>query len=53
MAELAPFPLLTEALQSLFKVGTVNTEAVFEGGLRDMVEGMRTRLAAKGTGRGR
>jgi TetR/AcrR family tetracycline transcriptional repressor len=53
MAEVAPFPLLTEALQPLFKMGTINTEEVFEGGLQDMVEGMKVRLAAKGIDRGR
>ena len=48
MAEVAAFPLLSEALVPLFKTGTINTEAVFEGGLSYMVEGMKRSLAAKG-----
>lgn len=47
MADIAPFPLLTEALQSLFKKGTINTEEVFESGLRYMVDGMQKSLAEK------
>jgi len=47
MADIAPFPLLMQALQSLFKVGTINTEEVFENGLRYMVDGMQASLAAK------
>lgn len=47
MAEVAPFPLLTEALQSLVTVGTINTEKVFEGGLRYMVDGMQASLRTK------
>ncbi|QDZ10347.1 TetR/AcrR family transcriptional regulator C-terminal domain-containing protein [Devosia ginsengisoli] len=48
MAEVAAFPLLSEALVPLFKTGTINTEAVFEGGLSYMVEGMKLSLVAKG-----
>ncbi|KRA42556.1 TetR/AcrR family transcriptional regulator C-terminal domain-containing protein [Devosia sp. Root635] len=47
MAEVAAFPLLSEALVPLFKTGTINTEAVFEGGLRYMVEGMKRSLAER------
>ena len=47
-AELAPFPILAEAFQSLEKDGSINTEQAFERGLRYMVEGMRLSLAAKG-----
>jgi TetR/AcrR family tetracycline transcriptional repressor len=47
MAEVAPFPLLSEALQSLVNQGTINTEEVFEAGLKYMVDGMRLGLAAK------
>ena len=50
MAEVAPYPLLSEALQTLVSLGTVNTEAVFESGLRDMVEGMQVRLRGKTSG---
>ncbi|SEQ38483.1 transcriptional regulator, TetR family [Devosia sp. YR412] len=47
-AEVAPFPVLAEALKSLVQVGTINTEAVFERGLRYMVDGMQASLRAKG-----
>ena len=47
MAEVAPYPLLSEALQSLVNLGTINTEQVFESGLTDMVEGMQVRLRGK------
>ena len=50
MAEVAPFPLLSEALQGLFTGGTINTEQVFESGLRDLVEGMQVRLREKAGG---
>ena len=46
-AELAPFPILAEAFQSLEKDGSINTEQAFERGLRYMVEGMKLSLAAK------
>ena len=45
MAEVGPFPLLSEALKSLVRVRTINTEAVFERGLRYMVDGMQSDLA--------
>ena len=44
MQEVAPFPLLSAALKPLLATGTINTEAVFEGGLAYMVEGMRQGL---------
>ena len=47
MNELAPFPLLQEALQSLSQFGTINTEDVFEQGLRYLVEGMRQSLLGR------
>ena len=47
-AELAPFPILAEAFQSLEKDGSINTEQAFERGLRYMVEGMKLSLSAKG-----
>lgn len=47
-AELAAFPILAEAFESLVNAGTINTEKAFESGLGDMVEGTRARLAAKG-----
>ncbi len=46
-AELAPFPILAEAFQSLEQDGSINTEQAFERGLRYMVEGMKLSLAAK------
>ena len=47
LAIVAPYPLLSEALQILINMGTINTEEVFESGLRDMVEGMKVRLREK------
>ena len=47
MAEVAPYPLLSEALRSLVNLGTINTEQVFESGLTDMVEGLQVRLRGK------
>jgi len=47
MAEVAPYPLLSEALRSLVNLGTINTEQVFESGLTDIVEGMQVRLRGK------
>ena len=47
MAELAPFPLLSTALKPLLATGTINTEAVFEGGLAYMIDGMRQSLAGR------
>lgn len=50
MAELAPFPLLTQALGTFTTVGTVNTEAVFEEGLKYLVDGIREKLRLKQAG---
>jgi len=47
MAELAPFPLLANALESFPTVGTVNTEAVFENGLSYLLAGMKEKLREK------
>jgi len=47
MAEVAPYPLLSEALRRLVNLGTINTEQVFESGLTDIVEGMQVRLRGK------
>ena len=47
-AELASFPILAEAFQSLEQDGSINTEQAFERGLRYMVEGMKLSLSAKG-----
>jgi TetR/AcrR family tetracycline transcriptional repressor len=47
MDEVTPYPILAEALKPLLKVGTINTEAVFEAGLGYMLAGMRDALAAK------
>jgi len=47
MAEIAPFPILTEALRPLFKAGTVNTEAAFEAGLAYIIDGARQSLLRK------
>ena len=49
MDEVAPFPLLSAALKPLIGNGggSINTEAVFEGGLAYMVAGMRETLAAR------
>lgn len=43
-AELAPFPLLSRAVGPLLKAGTINSEAVFEGGLAYLVAGFRASL---------
>lgn len=45
--EIAPFPILSEALTSLVGAGTINTERAFEGGLRYMVDGMQASLRTK------
>jgi TetR/AcrR family tetracycline transcriptional repressor len=49
-AEVAGFPLLSEALDSYATLGTVNTEETFESGLSYLVDGMRQKLRAKSTG---
>ncbi|MEJ8308177.1 TetR/AcrR family transcriptional regulator C-terminal domain-containing protein [Agrobacterium larrymoorei] len=46
-AELGPFPLLSEALETFRQVGTVNTEAVFESGLGYLVAGLKEALRQK------
>lgn len=50
VAELAPFPLLAQALETFHSVGTVNTEAVFESGLSYLLAGMQEKLRAKQVG---
>ena len=45
MDEVAPFPILSEALKPLMAGGTINTVGVFESGLRYMIDGMRQSLA--------
>jgi len=47
MDEVAPFPILSKALEPLIEGGTINTESVFEGGLAYMLAGMRASLAAQ------
>ena len=47
VAELVPFPLLAKALETFHRVGTVNTEAVFESGLSYLLAGMQEKLRAK------
>lgn len=47
-AELAAFPLLSEAFEALVNRGTVNTEKAFESGLHYMIEGMQATLRTKG-----
>lgn len=49
-AEVAPFPLLAKALEPFQTEGTVNTEAVFESGLRYLIAGMEGRLREKRAG---
>lgn len=47
MAEIAAYPLLSEALRPLISAGTVNTEAAFEAGLSYLIAGAREALAKK------
>jgi len=47
MDEVAPFPILSQALKPLIARGTINTIGVFEGGLSYMIDGMRQSLARK------
>ncbi len=49
-ADVAPFPLLAQALEPFQTEGTVNTEAVFESGLRYLIAGMEERLREKRAG---
>lgn len=46
-AELAPFPIMAQAINTLVKDGTINTDRPFETGLGFLVDGMRASLAAK------
>ncbi len=46
--ELRDFPIPAEAVRSLEKEGTINTEQAFERGLGYLIDGMRASLAAKG-----
>ena len=45
--EVAPFPLLSAALEPLTREGTINTERAFEAGLGYMVAGIRASLAGR------
>lgn len=47
MEAVAQFPLLANALRPLFALGTINTEAAFEGGLGYMIAGIRGSLAGR------
>jgi len=47
LAEVAPFPILSEVLKPLLDGGSINTEGVFEGGLAYLVEGARQSLMRK------
>jgi len=49
-AEIAPFPLLAQALENFDSVGTVNTEAMFESGLNYLLAGIEEKLRAKRAG---
>jgi TetR/AcrR family tetracycline transcriptional repressor len=46
-AELAAYPLLNEAIGPLVRAGSINSEAVFEGGLGYLVAGFRASLGRK------
>ena len=47
LAEVAPYPILTEVLKPLLDGGSINTVGVFEGGLKYMVDGARLSLEAR------
>jgi TetR/AcrR family tetracycline transcriptional repressor len=47
LAEVAAFPVLSEALKPLLASGTINTESVFERGLGYMIAGIRASLSRK------
>ena len=47
MVEIAPFPLLSQALVPLMAVGTINTEGIFEAGLSYLIAGVRLTLAQR------
>jgi TetR/AcrR family transcriptional regulator, tetracycline repressor protein len=49
--ELAPFPLLSEAIKPMIEGGAINTETVFERGLSYMVAGIKASVEAKTIGR--
>jgi TetR/AcrR family tetracycline transcriptional repressor len=50
LAEVAAFPVLSEALKPLLGAGTINTESVFERGLGYMIAGIRASLPQKTSG---
>lgn len=45
LAEIAPFPILSEALKPLIAGGAINTDTAFEAGLTYFVDGVRQSLA--------
>lgn len=47
LAEVAPYPILTEVLKPLLDGGSINTVGVFEAGLAYLVDGARQSLARK------
>jgi TetR/AcrR family tetracycline transcriptional repressor len=47
MTEIAPFPVLAEAVGPLLANGSINTESIFEGGLTYMIDGIRAQLAGQ------
>lgn len=49
-AELAPFPIMAQAVNTLVKEGTINTDRAFETGLGFLVDGMRASLAKRKAG---
>jgi len=50
VAELAPFPIMAQAVDTLVKEGTINTDRAFETGLGFLVDGMRASLAKRKAG---
>jgi hypothetical protein len=50
LQEVSAFPLLAEAMTPLVHGRTIDTEAVFEGGLAYMLAGMRLSHAQKKSG---
>ncbi len=47
LAEVAPYPILSEVLKPLLDGGSINTEGVFEGGLAYLIDGCRQSLARR------
>jgi TetR/AcrR family tetracycline transcriptional repressor len=45
--QIAPFPILAEAIGPLLAQGTINTESVFEGGIAYLIDGIRASLARR------